>query len=90
VAEPAAAGEPVRVTVRYYAGARAAAGVESEPVNAATVADLIGVLASRHGDRLRRVLDAATLLVEGQAVRDRALALRQEVTVEVLPPFAGG
>jgi molybdopterin converting factor small subunit len=76
--------------VRYYAGARAAAGIESEPVDAATVADLVAVVASRHGDRLRRVLDAATLLVEGQAVRDRALALRDGATVEVLPPFAGG
>lgn len=76
--------------MRYYAGARAAAGVESEPVDAATVEQLVAALSARHGDRLGRVLTVATLLLDGQAVHDRGEALSAASTVEVLPPFAGG
>ena len=83
-------GAAVQVTVRYYAGARAAAGVDSETVSGRTVTEVVSAVAALHGDPLRRVLDVATLLVEGRAVRDRGVALSDGATVEVLPPFAGG
>ncbi len=81
-----------QVTVRYFAGARAAVGVDEERIEleaAARVADLAGLLARRHGEELARVLAACTFLVDEVAGgRDRVL--RDGATVDVLPPFAGG
>jgi molybdopterin converting factor small subunit len=79
------------VTVRYFAGARAAAGgISSEAVGAASVDELAEVLADRHGERLAVVLKAASYLVDGLACHDRRAALPAGATVDVLPPFAGG
>jgi sulfur-carrier protein len=78
------------VTVRYFAGARAAAGTEHEHVAAGSLDELLAELGVRHGDRLRRVLGSASYLVDGLAARDRAAALAPGCTVDVLPPFAGG
>lgn len=78
------------VTVRYFAGAKAAAGRGEEQVSAADVAELRAVLAQRHGPALDKVLSVATLLVDGLAAKSPETALPAGVTVEVLPPFAGG
>ncbi|MCV7076688.1 MoaD/ThiS family protein [Mycobacterium szulgai] len=80
------------VTVRYFAAARAAAGLESETVTlpaGATVADLVDGLAAR-GAKLATVLSRCSYLRDGIAVRDDAVALSAGDTVDVLPPFAGG
>jgi molybdopterin converting factor small subunit len=77
------------VIVRYFAGARAAAGVECESVQAETVADLLGQLRAR-GGRLEAVLGVCSLLVDGCAVRDSSARLPDGAGVDVLPPFAGG
>ncbi|MGI8880071.1 MAG: MoaD/ThiS family protein [Jatrophihabitans sp.] len=78
------------VLVRYFAGARAAAGVAEEKVDASQVDELVAALGQRHGPRLAAVLDASSLLLDGLAVRDRTIAVPDGATVEVLPPFAGG
>ncbi|SDE47558.1 MoaD/ThiS family protein [Glycomyces harbinensis] len=78
------------VTVRYFAGAKAAAGRGEEQVSAADVAELRAVLARRHGPALDKVLSVATLLVDGLAAKDPETAIPAGSTVEVLPPFAGG
>jgi molybdopterin converting factor small subunit len=82
----------LRVTVRYFAAARAAAGVEEEPLEVAagtTVAALTGILSGR-GAELARVLGRCSYLVDGIAVRDQTIVLQNAQTVDVLPPFAGG
>jgi molybdopterin converting factor small subunit len=76
--------------VRYFAGARAAAGLSSERVAAGSLDDLASVLSERHGERLAMVLKAASFLVDGLACHDRQAALPAGATVDVLPPFAGG
>ena len=81
-----------RVAVRYFAGARAAAGVPDALVTlpaGSTLADLVGELVRRHGPDLARVLAASSFLVDEVVSRpDRPL---DGVTgVDVLPPFAGG
>lgn len=80
------------LVVRYFAGARAAAGVDEEPVDlpaGATVDALADALAQRHGPALARVLAASTFLVdEVPGGRDRPLGDAR--AVDVLPPFAGG
>jgi molybdopterin converting factor small subunit len=83
----------VTVTVRYYAAARAAAGVETETVQVppgATVDNLLKTVRAAHGDDLGRVLDRCSFLLDEVAVRDRGLPLHDGALVDVLPPFAGG
>ncbi|MGQ0837018.1 MoaD/ThiS family protein [Actinokineospora sp.] len=79
--------------VRYFAGARAAAGVAEEsvllPANA-TVHDALTTLEARHGGELSRVLRASSFLLDGIAVRDRTAPLGNRTDLDVLPPFAGG
>jgi molybdopterin converting factor small subunit len=77
------------VTVRYFAGARAAAGVSEEKAVASSVRDLVAQLGSRD-DRLARTLAACSFLVDGLAVRELEAPLPELATVDVLPPFAGG
>lgn len=77
--------------VRYWAGARAAAGVTEEYVprpDAGTVADVVATVADRHPP-LEPVLEVAALLLDGRAVR-RDEPVGAAATLEVLPPFAGG
>ena len=79
------------ITVRFFAGARAAAGgVSSEDTEAGSLRELAQVLTDRHGERLGLVLKSASFLVDGLACHDREAPLPCEVTVDVLPPFAGG
>jgi molybdopterin converting factor small subunit len=78
------------ITVRYWAAARAAAGVAEEQVEASDVAGLRALLAGRHGPRLGAVLTAASLVLQdGTRLPDDAV-LAADAVVEVLPPFAGG
>jgi sulfur-carrier protein len=75
--------------VRYFAGARAAAGVPEEKVEAATLGELeAAVTAGR--PKLASVLTACSFLVDGTSWRDRGAALPATATIDVLPPFAGG
>jgi sulfur-carrier protein len=82
----------VQLVVRYFAGARAAAGVEEEQVElsaGASVDALADALTDRHGAALARVLAACTFLVDEVAGgRERSLDGARQV--DVLPPFAGG
>jgi molybdopterin synthase sulfur carrier subunit len=83
----------VNVTVRWFAAARAAAGVETERVDVppgATVDILLKTVRVAHGDDLARVLDRCSFLLDEVAVRDRSAPLHDGAVVDVLPPFAGG
>jgi molybdopterin converting factor small subunit len=77
------------VTVRYWAGARAAAGVDSDTISGvATVGDAVAAVT-----RLRPALEPVTAvssLLVGGVPADRDAVLPAGAVVEVLPPFAGG
>jgi molybdopterin converting factor small subunit len=75
--------------VRYFAGARAAAGTSEERLVAATLGELIAVVGAR-GERIASVLAGSSFLVDGLSCHDRAAPLPGDCTVDVLPPFAGG
>ena len=82
----------IQVTVRYFAAARAAAGVDEETVTLSpgtTVAELVKSLAAR-GELLANVLNRCSYLRDGVAVRDETMALSCGDTIDALPPFAGG
>lgn len=80
------------VVIRYWAGAAAAAGVDSETIQAGTVAEALARAAAIRGPALERVIGISSILVEGlrTSADDRLVDLGQPVQVEVLPPFAGG
>ena len=81
------------ITVRYFAAARAAAGVEADKVQvsaAATVADLLDAIRAEHGAELARVMARCSFLLDEVAVRDRGAPVADATTLDVLPPFAGG
>ncbi len=82
----------VQVTIRYFAAARAAAGIETETLSvpAGTTVDGLVTDLSGRGPELAKVLARCSYLRDGVAVRDKNVALRTRETVDVLPPFAGG
>jgi molybdopterin synthase sulfur carrier subunit len=75
------------VTIRYWAGARRAAGVDEDTAVAATVGELRTVLAAR--GELAKVVEVASFLVDSSPSSD-ASQLYDGAVVDVLPPFAGG
>lgn len=80
-------------TVRYWAGARAAAGTATDEVEEATLADAVLEVVRRHGPALETVLAVCSFVVDGAPVGGRAHAsvpLDGAELVDVLPPFAGG
>lgn len=78
------------VTVRYFAGAAEAAGTTGETLRAATAGQLRAAMVAQHGAELERVLDRCTLLAGGVRLDSPDDPLAAGVTVDVLPPFAGG
>jgi molybdopterin synthase sulfur carrier subunit len=79
--------DPV-VRVRFWAGARAAAGVEQVSVPVGRVADVLAA-AVRLAPGVAAILPLCSLLVDGRRVGPDEDTLPDSV-VEVLPPFAGG
>jgi molybdopterin converting factor small subunit len=82
------------VLIRYFAGARAAAGVAEEHVELVpgrhSVADVLAAVQARRGPGLVRVLPSCSFLLDGVAVRDTGVAVADGAEIDVLPPFAGG
>jgi molybdopterin converting factor small subunit len=77
------------VTLRYWAGARDAAGVAEETFEAGPrVGDVLDAAVSAHPD-LGGVVAVCSVLVDGRAV-GRDAEVQPGTVIEVLPPFAGG
>lgn len=82
-----------QVRLHYWAGARAAAGVEEDTLTASTIAQALAAAADARPDqRFATILSGCSLLVDGRALHPADLdrPLEGPVVVEVLPPFAGG
>lgn len=81
------------VRIRYWAGAKAAAGTALEEVVADTPRLALEQARRDRGDPgFDRVLAASSLLIDGRAAHDEDLdrPVDAVVELEVLPPFAGG
>lgn len=82
------------VVARYWAAARAAAGVDAEAVTGvATLAELVAALTARHDDRFARVIACCSVLIGSLPVTSAdpaTVRLNPGDQVEFLPPFAGG
>lgn len=82
-----------RGTIRYWAAAKAAAGLAEEPYEAATLAEALAAARARHDERFGTVLDRCSFVVDGSPVGARphgSVPLSDGGTIEVLPPYAGG
>lgn len=89
MADPTATG--ALVTVRLFAGARAAAGTPQAEVavaDGAAVQDVLDALVALHPG-VARVLPACSFLLDGVSARP-GQQLGAARTVDVLPPFSGG
>lgn len=81
------------LTVRYWAGLKAAAGTALEQVEARTLAEALTQVRARHDRRFGEVLAVCALLVDGDPVGPRdhsGVLLVDGALVDCLPPFAGG
>ena len=85
------------VTVRYWAGARAAAGTAEDTFEVdaeLTLAALVERVLERHpGEQMARTVAVCSVLLGDQPVRTQdpaAVVVRPGAVVELLPPFAGG
>lgn len=77
------------VLVRYFAAAREAAGTAEEDLDGADVRAVLVAAVALHGAQLGDVLQRCSYLVDGlRATTDTTTA--GAVTLDVLPPFAGG
>jgi molybdopterin synthase sulfur carrier subunit len=84
-----------KVTIRYWAAAKQAAGVPEEIVYANTLGGALNtvVAARKPGDRLAEVLKRSSFLVNADPVgrtSKESIVLDEGAVIEVLPPFAGG
>jgi sulfur-carrier protein len=84
-----------KVTIRYWAAAKEAAGIAEESLDAVTLRDALNAaVASRSPDsQLATVIARSSFLVNadpvGRAARE-SIVLDEGAVIEVLPPFAGG
>ena len=84
-----------KVTIRYWAAAKEAAGVAEESVEAVTLRDALNaaVAIRKPYKRLETVIARSSFLVNadpvGRAARE-SIVLDEGAVIEVLPPFAGG
>ena len=84
-----------KVTIRYWAAAKEAAGLPEEAVEAVTLSEALNtVVAGRKPDtRLADVIARSSFLVNadqvGHVARESVI-LTEGTVIEVLPPFAGG
>jgi sulfur-carrier protein len=84
-----------KVTIRYWAAAKEAAGVPEESVDAVTLRDALdAAIAGRGPDtRLAAVIARSSFLVNADPagrVAKESIVLDEGSVIEVLPPFAGG
>jgi sulfur-carrier protein len=84
-----------KVTIRYWAAAKEAAGVPEEVLEAVSLADALNAALARRtsASRLREIIARSSFLVDadpvGRAAKE-SIMLDDGAVIEVLPPFAGG
>jgi molybdopterin synthase sulfur carrier subunit len=84
-----------KVTIRYWAAAKDAAGMTEESLDAISLADALNAAVARRGagSRLPEIFARSSFLVDATPVRRAAIetiVLDEGAVIEVLPPFAGG
>ena len=77
------------VTVKFFAGAREAAGVSTMQVEADSVQEALDEVTEARGDALARMITVSKIWLNGEpAEPDAAVTSSDEIAV--LPPVSGG
>ncbi|MBT1546283.1 MoaD/ThiS family protein [Curtobacterium aurantiacum] len=80
-------------TIRFFAAARAAVGVDSLTTTGRTIESALGAIDAAEvadPERWSALQERCSYLVDGVTTRDRGTALEGVEVVDVMPPFAGG
>lgn len=77
-------------TMRFFAAARAAVGMDETTVDVATLDDALRGVDAADADRWQTLQERCSYLVDGLSTRDRSTSLDGVTLVDVMPPFAGG
>ena len=78
------------VQVRFWAGAKSAAGQGAMVVSPGSARHILDSLGAELGESFQRIALSSSLLLDGQVLHDLDTPLLPGSTLEVLPPFAGG
>ncbi|WP_260852582.1 MoaD/ThiS family protein [Curtobacterium pusillum] len=77
-------------TIRFFAAARAAVGVDEVTVTAPDLGTALGGVDATDPSRWLALQERCSYLVDGVTTRDRSTSLEGVAVVDVMPPFAGG
>jgi molybdopterin converting factor small subunit len=77
------------IEIRYFAAARAAAGVSVERVNPASLSMILKEVTATNA-QLAHVIEQCSFLVDSVAVNDMDMPINAGSSIDVLPRFAGG
>ncbi|WP_420368605.1 MoaD/ThiS family protein [Curtobacterium sp. L1-20] len=79
-------------TLRFFAAARAAVGVDEVTVDpdARTLGAVLGTVDAADPARWEALQERCSYLIDGVTTRDRSTPLDGVALVDVMPPFAGG
>lgn len=77
------------IEIRYFAAARAAAGVSIERVNPASLSMILKEVTANNA-QLAHVMEQCSFLVDSVAVNDMDMPINAGSFIDVLPRFAGG
>ncbi|MFZ6990447.1 MoaD/ThiS family protein [Curtobacterium sp. RRHDQ66] len=77
-------------TIRFFAAARAAVGLDETTTDAGTLDDALRSVQSDDPERWTALQERCSYLVDGVSTRDRSTPLTGVALVDVMPPFAGG
>ena len=80
------------ITIRYFAAAAAALGIDEETITQANAPNIGAIVQQRSATSLAaaQVLARCSFIVDGKATRDLSYPLNSGSKLDVLPPFAGG
>jgi molybdopterin synthase sulfur carrier subunit len=78
------------VRVRLFAALREAAGTSEVTVEAGPLGEILDALAAKFGTRFAGVAGYASVLVDGERLRDRDTVVPDGAELALLPPFSGG
>jgi len=77
------------IEIRYFAAARAAAGISVERVNPASLSMILKEVTANNA-QLAHVIEQCSFLVDSVAVNDMDMPIKAGSFIDVLPRFAGG
>lgn len=78
------------VRVRFFAALREAAGEAVTQAAPDRLGAILDALAARYGPAFSAILPAASAMVDGRRISDRAELVPDGAELVLLPPFAGG